>query len=266
MTNPKMRHSVRFAFFGNAPLVDGVLEELARAGLTPTLTVTSTELSPEFITELSRSEWDAFVVASFGKILPRSFLDLPRRGTVNVHPSLLPHLRGPSPIRSAILQDEKETGVTIMLLDEKVDHGPIIAQKKVPLSAWPARGRELDHALAHEGGKLLAQVLPGWVAGEIEARPQNHDLATYCRTFKKEDALLDLSGDAYQNLLRIRAYEGWPIAYAFFERAGKRLRVQILEAHLEGARLIMDIVKPEGKAEMPYQAFLNSGAKPMAAT
>src|SRR3989344_4682649 len=177
---------IRFAFFGNAPLAAGVLEELKMVRLVPVRTVTSTELSPEFIQELHSESWDVFVVASFGAILPQAFLDIPKRGVLNVHPSLLPRLRGPSPIRSAILNDDTEIGISIMLLDEKMDHGPLVAQKKVPIDPWPPHGKTLDDLLAHEGGKLLAQVLPLWVAGEIETREQNHDLATYCKQFEKE--------------------------------------------------------------------------------
>ena len=156
-----------------------------------------------------------------------------------------------------------------MLLDDKMDHGPILAQKRIPIAPWPPKGKMLDEVLAHEGGRLLAQVLPLWVAGEIEARPQNHDLATYCKQFEKKDGLLDLSADpcltgrrAYQNLLKIRALEGWPGTYAFFTRANKKIRVQILDAHTENSALVIDKVKPEGKKEMSYVAFLNSGARP----
>ena len=268
MMSKKKINNIRFAFFGNAPLADAVLEELRDVGLEPKCVVTSTELSPEFIQKLAGESWDVFVVASFGAILPKELLNIPKRGVLNVHPSLLPRLRGPSPIRSAILNDEKETGVSIMLLDEEMDHGPLVAQKKVRVDTspdgGPAHGKMLDHLLAHEGGKLLAQVLPLWTAGKLEAKPQNHDLATYCRQFKKEDGLLDLSADPYQNLLKIRALEGWPGTYAFFTRAGKKLRVQILDAHLEGSQLIIDSVKPEGKNQMPYAAFLRSGAMPRA--
>ena len=262
-----MIHHIRFAFFGNAPLEVGVLEELRDVGLVPARTVTSTDLTPEFIEELEAESWDVFVVASFGAMLPKTFLDIPKRGVLNVHPSLLPRLRGPSPIRSAILNDYKETGVSIMLLDEKMDHGPLVAQKKVPIDppagGGPPHGKALDVLLAYEGGKLLAQVLPLWVAGEIEAREQNHDLATYCKQFEKEDGLLDLSADPYQNLLKIRALEGWPGTFAFFTRANKKIRVQVLGAHLEGSNLVIDSVKPEGKREMSYAAFLNSGAMPL---
>jgi methionyl-tRNA formyltransferase len=263
MTMNQKMHSPHFAFFGTRPLAAGVLAALEAAGLTPAKTFESAEITPEFIAALAREEWDVFVVASFGKILPRSFLDIPRRGVVNMHPSLLPRLRGPSPVRSAILQNERETGVTIMLLNEKMDQGPIIAQRKVPVPEWPPRGRELDEILAREGGALLAEMLPRWVAGEIDPVEQNHDIATYCRIFTKEDGLLELKDDAYHNLLKIRAFDGWPGTYAFFERAGKKIRVQILDAEIINGRLQIMTVKPEGKGEMSYDAFLNSGARPL---
>jgi methionyl-tRNA formyltransferase len=260
-TNPKTK--IKFVFFGTTPLADGVLHELAVAGLVPQRAIDSGKVTSELIAELQNETWDIFVVASFGAILSKKLLDIPKRGTVNVHPSLLPRLRGPSPIRSAIRNDEKETGVSIMLLDEEMDHGPLLAQKKVSITSWPPRGKGFDDLLAHEGGKLLVTTLPLWVAGEIEPQEQNHDLATYTKKFVKEDGLLDLKDDAYQNLLKVRAFEGWPGTYAFFERAGKKIRVQILDAHLDGNKFVIDLVKPEGKKEMAYDAFLNSGAAPI---
>lgn len=256
-------NNIRFAFFGTYPLADAVLEELARANLVPQRVYASAEMTPEFIAELRAEEWDVFVVASFGTILPKAFLDIPRRGVVNMHPSLLPRLRGPSPIRSAILNNERETGVSIMLLNEKMDQGPLIAQQKVTIAEWPPYGKELDSLLAHEGGKLLAEMLPLWVQGEIEAREQNHDLATYCQVFIKEDGLIDLSDDAHANLLKIRAFEGWPGTYTFFERVGKKIRVQILDAEIINGTLQVQRVKPEGKKEMSYDEFMRSGAKPL---
>ncbi|MDP2648800.1 MAG: hypothetical protein Q8P19_02770, partial [bacterium] len=96
-----------------------------------------------------------------------------------------------------------------------------------------------------------------------EARAQNHDLATRCPAYTKDDGLLDLADDAYKNLLNIRAFDSTVGTHAFFERGGKRLRVQILEAHLDGKTLVIDLVKPEGKREMSYEEFLRSGAKPL---
>jgi methionyl-tRNA formyltransferase len=143
-----------------------------------------------------------------------------------------------------------------------MDHGPILAQKRVTLDEWPPHAADLEERLAREGGALLASILPAYIAGEIEPHAQNHDIATYTKKFEKEDAEIDLRADAYQNFLKIRAYEGWPTAFAYFERDGKLIRVQILDAHFAENRLIIDTVKPEGKREMPYLDFLRSGARP----
>lgn len=283
---------MNFAFFGTAPLAIESLDALEAVGLVPSLIVAGQDrlakdksviLPPEkewalkrdievlqpkeiddaFLYVLRSTNYELFVVASYGKILPKALLEIPKRGTINMHPSLLPKLRGPSPIRSAILTDERETGVSVMILDEKMDHGPLIGQKKVAVPEWPPRGRELDEILAQEGGALLAEVLPKYLAGEITPAEQDHSLATYSKIFLKEDGELNLADDAYQNLLKIRAFDGWPGTYAYFERAGERLRVVILDAHLEGKKLVIDTVKPQGKGAMPYADFLRSGAKPL---
>ncbi|OGG52603.1 hypothetical protein A3H16_04225 [Candidatus Kaiserbacteria bacterium RIFCSPLOWO2_12_FULL_53_8] len=293
MTNQKKSQKNKFAFFGTPGLSVIVLDELEAAGFIPSVVVTSpdekkgrglkltpppvkvwaeardiTVLQPEhlddsFIHQLRANDHELFIVVAYGKILPRTVLGIPRRGVLNVHPSLLPRLRGPSPVRSAILNDERAVGVTIMLLDGETDHGPIIAQKKLTPANWPTRALELEEILIREGGTLLAQILPEWIAGTIEAHEQNHDIATYCEKIEKEDGLLDLSADPYKNLLKIRAYEGWPGTHAFFERNDKKIRVGILDAHIENEGLVIDKVKPEGKREMSYEEFLRSGARPV---
>ncbi|OGG58316.1 hypothetical protein A2853_00130 [Candidatus Kaiserbacteria bacterium RIFCSPHIGHO2_01_FULL_55_17] len=290
--------NIRFTFFGTPQLAVTVLDELERAGFLPDLVITTPDerkgrglkLSPPPVKEWALSHkievrqpkkltldtlkdtggWDVFVVVAYGKILPKEVLEAPRHGVLNVHPSLLPRLRGASPIKSAILNDEKKTGVSILLLDEEMDHGPIVAQKPLsspPAGGWPPRASELEGVLMHEAGKLLARIVPLWVSGEIEAREQNHDLATYCEKIEKEDGLLNLSADGYKNLLKIKAYEGWPGTYAFFERSGKKIRVQILDAHLDpstslgASKLVIDKVQPEGKRGMDYEEFLRSGVR-----
>lgn len=283
---------MHFAFFGTIPLAQAVLDSLDTKGLRPSLIVAGQDrlardksvifpvekkwanernipvvqpaaITPEFIAELSREKWDTFVVASYGKILPKALLDIPARGTINMHPSLLPRLRGPSPIRSAILNDERETGVSVMILDEKMDHGPLIGQKVVAMPEWPMHGNSLDELLAKEGGELLADVLPKWIAGEISATEQDHTQATYCKIFLKEEGEINLDDDAHQNLLKIRAFEGWPGTFTFFERNGEKIRVVIVDAHIEGKKLVLDTVKPEGKAAMPFADFERSGARPV---
>lgn len=291
------RNEARFAFFGTSEIAVLVLRELEHAGFLPALIVTAPDraegrglkLTPSpvaewatdrgiptkkpetiddaFLYELRATHYELFIVADYGKILPKALLDIPPQGVLNMHPSLLPRLRGPSPMRSAILEDEEEVGVSIILLDEKMDHGPLIAQRVVPLREWPLGARELETILPQEGGKLLAEILPPWIAGTLQPREQDHAKATFTRRFKKEDGLLDLSGDARANLLKIKALEGWPGTFAFFERPGrasasKSIRVAILNAHLEGGKLIIDTVKPEGKGAMAYADFLRSGALP----
>jgi len=289
---PYLANSPRFAFFGTIPLAEASLNALEAKGLLPSLIVAGQDrlardrsvifpvektwameraipvvqplaITPEFIDELKAQEWDAFVVASYGKILPKALLDIPRHGTINMHPSLLPKLRGPSPIRSAILNDEKETGVSVMILDEKMDHGTLIGQKKVAVPEWPPRGTDLDALLAREGGELLAEVLPQYLSGEITPQEQDHSQATYCKIFLKEEGEINLKDDAYQDLLKIRAFDGWPGTFAFFERGATRIRVVIVDAHVDGKNLIIDTVKPEGKGAMPYADFIRSGAKPL---
>ena len=286
--------SLRYVFFGTGEIALGSLVQLVASGLIPVAIVTAPDrpkgreliptpspvkrwaqdsgidtLQPERLDEtlfekLRALKAELFVLVDYGTFLPRTLLDISPHGTLNMHPSLLPRLRGPSPIRSAILTDEKKTGISIMLVSAKMDEGPIVAQRVVSIANWPPRGRELDATLSEAGGMLLAHIIPLYVRGELETREQNHDLATYSSIIKKEDGLLDLAhGDAYQNLLKIKAFDIWPGTYAFFERSGKKLRVQILDAHLDGNKLIVDMVKPEGKKEMLYTDFLRSGVVPL---
>ena len=292
-----MQHNKpKIVFWGTSSFSTGVLDALKEGGIIPDVIITALDkpkgrnliitpppvkiwaeqnnipiLQPEvldgaFSSKLKTSNYKLFLVASYGKIIPRVILDMPKYGTLNVHPSLLPRLRGASPIQSAILSEDT-TGVTIMLLDDKMDHGPIVAQKEIPIAPWPPKASELEKILAYEGGKLLAEVIPRWVAGKITAREQEHDIATYTKKFTKEDGLIDLSGDQTVNFRKIQAFDVWPRAYFFTERHGKKIRVAIIDAELidlpapsearqEDAKLIIKKVLPEGKREMSYKDFL----------
>ena len=207
-----------------------------------------------------------FVVASYGKIIPQAILDIPGRGTLNVHPSLLPKFRGATPIQSAILSEENVsensskktaiTGVTIILVDDKVDHGPIVAQEEVMIENWPPYADMLEEKLARSGGKLLAKVIPDWIKGKIKPVPQDHSQETFTKKITKEDGLIDLAGEPEKNLRKIRAYRDWPTAYFFTEYNGKQIRVVIREADVADGKLEIKKVIPEGKKEMSYQDFL----------
>ncbi len=283
-------NSSKIVFFGTPQISVFVLEELEKKDIVPNLIVTTPDkkrgrkmlLTPsevkvwaennnvptlqtdkitnEFIEELKQkaphSGWDVFIVAAYGKLLPKQLLEIPKHGVVNVHPSLLPRLRGASPIRGAILADDKEVGVSVMLIDEKMDHGPILSQEKVEILEWPPHGKELDEILARLGGNLLADTLPKWIEGKITPQEQDHNKATFTKKITKEDGLIDLDADPYQNLLKIRAYEGWPGTYFFTQIGEKTTRIKIIDAELKEGKLNIIRVIPEGKKEIDYKDFV----------
>ena len=282
MNHQNNPHNPRWAFFGTSPIATYVLDTLELRGYIPECVVTPhgkpqgrhKEIIPSAVEQWAYTrnisvqhdhqigtDWDVCIVADYGRILPRTVLGMARRGFLNVHPSLLPRLRGPSPIQTAILTDERITGVTVMLLDEIMDHGPIVAQKQVPMYPWPPHRGTMEQTLMREGGHLLADILPSWIAATIEAHPQQHDHATFSSKITKDDGLLDLSADPYHNLLKIHALEGWPGTYAFFERNNVPIRVAILDATVENNSLVITRVKPEGRRDMTYIDFMNSGAR-----
>ncbi|MBI2096071.1 MAG: methionyl-tRNA formyltransferase [Candidatus Taylorbacteria bacterium] len=280
---------MKFVFFGSSRFSVYVLEELAKAGLTPFLIVSlppspkgrglkvssnivtnwakahhlpclePQKLDSAFLSTLSAKSCTLFLVASYGKIIPKNILDIPEHGTLNLHPSLLPKYRGPSPIQTQILRDEKEVGVTIMLADEKTDHGPIVSSCKLQASSfklWPTKSQELERELARVGGRLLAETIPKWISGKIKSAPQDHDKATYTKKLSKKDGEIDSSADPYQNFLRIQAMAEWPGAHFFAEKGEEKIRVKITDASFENEKLIIKKVVPEGRKEMSYDEFL----------
>lgn len=248
-----------FIFFGSSSFSGYVLDELRKMNLSPTLIIDSARepLPMETLRELKA---DFFVVASFSKILPKELLEIPRLGTLNVHPSLLPALRGASPIQSAILGGGVP-GITIIKIDEKIDHGPIIAQEEVPITPWPNHYAVVEEKLGRAGGRLLAKLIPEWSSGDIKEKPQDHALATYTKLIKKEDGLIELAGPAEENLRKVLAYSTWPGSYMFFKsKTGKEIRIVIKDAKVEAGKFIPTRVIPAGKREMDWQEFLRGNA------
>ncbi len=155
-------------------------------------------------------EPDIGIIASYGKIIPSKILDLSKRGFLNIHPSLLPKYRGPSPIQYALLNGEKETGVTIMKIDEQVDHGPILAIENLKLKIENLKYMELHDELAKMGAELLIKILPGYLAGKIRPVEQDHDKATFTKIIKKEDGRIDWHKTAQEIYNQFRAFHFWP--------------------------------------------------------
>jgi len=196
-----------------------------------------------------------FLVASYGKIIPETIIDIPKNKTLNIHPSLLPKYRGPSPLPTAILEDTKKTGVSIMVLDKEMDHGPIVAQREIEISEWPTY-EDFEEMMAKEGADLFAEILPSWIEGKIIPKEQNHEEASYTKKIIKEDGKIDLNDDPYKNFRKIQAYHEWPQAYFFITHRNKELRIKITEANFTDDKLEIQKVIPEGGKEMSYGDFL----------
>lgn len=283
--------NINIVFFGSSKFSVFCLDELKKQNTLPILIVTTPDkpkgrkliltktevklwakensipcLSPEildtdFIESLQKYQNSVFLVASYGKILPLEIINIPQFKTLNIHPSLLPKYRGASPLQSQILNNETDVGVSLMLMDEKMDHGPIIDQKIISLPTensyikWP-KLEEFKKLTAMTGIKIFLENLEPWTKNQITPVPQNHEQATFTKKIKKEDGLLDLQADAYTNFRRIQAYSMWPQAYFFIKHKGVSIRIIIKEAEFSNGELKILKVLPEGKKEMLYTDFV----------
>jgi methionyl-tRNA formyltransferase len=192
----------------------------------------SSARSDDFHDRLSRLEPDVAVVVAFGKILPAALLGVPRHGFVNVHFSLLPAYRGAAPVQRALMDGATVTGVTIMVLTEGMDEGPIVAAEAIPIDPWETAG-ELGSRLAGAGAALLVASLPRYVSGEIVPEPQDDSLATYAPKLTSEEARIAWNRPARVLTDHIRGLNPDPVAWTIF-RGG---RVRILRAEpVDGSR------------------------------
>lgn len=278
--------NINFVFFGASKFSLIILDKLIENGYIPDFVVTTPDkpkgrknvitpplvkisaqkynlkiIQPEKLSHLDiecPSGFDLFIVASYGKIIPKNILDIPKHGTLNVHPSLLPKFRGPSPIQSFILSGEKETGVTIMLMDEQIDHGPLVAQQEYQGETSTLNAKQMEEKLAELGGQMLADTIPKWINGEIKATKQNNSQATFTEKITKEDGLVDLEKDNPKKIYRkFLAFQPWPGVYYFTEKNNQMIRVIITDMELSpSGELKLKKIKPEGKNEMKYDDFL----------
>ncbi len=254
------------------PPVKLAAEELGLAIIQP-----ETLRDPTFRERFADLHPDVTVLVAYGEYVAPSLLDLPRRASINLHPSLLPRWRGSTPIQSAILAGDDVTGVSIIKMDRGLDTGPIITQRLTAIGPEETQP-ELSARLAGLGADLLAETLPVWLRGEIEAKPQSEEEVTLTRILAKEDGKIDWTQPAEQIARRVRAFQPWPGTFTHWQgrllkivRAGplltntneppgtvsitsdgeKKLLVQTGKGSLELVE-----VQPEGKAPMPAQAFL----------
>lgn len=287
MQNNKIKQEIKIGFFGTPDYSVMTLEKLHKAGFEISFVVTQPDrpsgrkmlltsspvkiwaeensipvYQPEslkdesFVESIKKYSCDVFVVIAYGKIIPENILNIPKGKSLNIHGSLLPRLRGSCPIETAILNNEKNTGVTIIRMDSAMDHGPIVAKKDVVIEPWPPQARTLGKAIVEAGSDLIVSILPDWIEGKIKEEEQDHALATYTKKIQKEDGLLDLKEDPYKNYLKIQAYDGWPSAFFFIEKDGQKTRMKVTQASFEGGKLTIEKVIPEGKTETEYRNLI----------
>jgi len=223
---------------------------------------------PDAVEQLATVAPDVMVVVAYGEILRQVVLDLAPHGCLNVHPSLLPRYRGSSPVQAAILNGDAETGVSIIKLIRHMDAGPIVAQRRIPLDGTETAGT-LSERLANLAAEMLPDVVAGWVAGKLNAVPQDDEAATYTRELTTAGARIDWRQDAAAIERLVRAMQPWPKAWSILE--GRRLAIlacdisQAVSTESPGTinftaqpprvstgstDLLLLRVQPEGKREM----------------
>lgn len=275
----------RFAFFGTPKVASDTLATLIEHGFIPTVVVTSPDakkgrgltltqsetkalalahgltvitpktLDADAIASIGTFGCDYAVVVAYGKIFPEALIRVFPRGVLNVHYSLLPKYRGATPVETALLNGETETGVTIQKMAKKLDAGDVIAQETTEIRK-DETVRELRQRLIALGANILIKTIPDYLTGNITPTPQDHTRATFTKKITKEDGLIDLSQDPLANYRKIRALD----AYFFTERNGRHIRVRVANAAYRDGTLVITSVIPEGKKEMSYEDFLRGGA------
>lgn len=306
---------MNYIYFGTSEFAATILEKLLDANMAPVAVVTQPDrpahrgkklqespvkkiaqngavpiLQPEKISDfrlqISDLQPDLCVIAAYGSIIPKTILEIPKRGFINVHPSLLPKYRGPSPIQTAILNGETKTGVSLILLDEAIDHGPILAQETASIG-YRDTSESLSQKLALQSATMLQKAIPKWLAGALSPTPQDHTKATFTKMIAKEGGHIDWKKSAEEIECHVRAMTPWPGSYIFWKENGKEVRLHLRRVSVlkEGPRLrsdnnylpgevldtaddeivvacgkgmlVIHELQPEGKHVMPAQAFLN---------
>lgn len=237
---------MKIAFLGQGPFANPIKQKLHKTfGL------------------VSVEDAEVVVVASWGKILTKAEIEKPKYGTLNIHPSCLPKYRGATPVQWAIINGDKESGLTIIQMDGKMDHGPMLVQKKIAITNEET-SESLTNKLAELGAQMIVALLPQYVKGKVKLIEQDDNQATYVYRFKKEDGLLDLDDPVQMNERKVRALWPWPGTWIEITDQGRHLersegsrpkKLLIHQAHVENGKLIPDVVQLEGRKIMSFDQF-----------
>ncbi|MDQ1281953.1 MAG: Methionyl-tRNA formyltransferase [Patescibacteria group bacterium] len=285
--------NIKFVFFGSGPLAESALYSLYQNNLIPSLVVTSPdkkagrnlELHKNVISlwceskninfwqpgtlknldinssPLGKEKFDVGIIVSYPKILKKDILALPASGCLNIHPSLLPKYRGPSPIQTALLNGDENIGISIMKLDEEVDHGPILIQTEMEILDEDTN-ETVERKAGAFGGDMLAQILSHYIDGSLKLADQDHSKATTTRKFEKKEGEIKLEDDADVVQNKFKALLPHIPIFFFIKHKDKEIRVKINEIELnkdlaknKSASEIIKKVTPEGKSEMSFSDF-----------
>jgi len=208
--------------------------------------ITPEKLGDDALEEIMKTGAELGIVVAYGHIIPQKIIDSLPKGFLNIHYSLLPKLRGASPVEQSILSGAKETGVTIQKLVFKLDAGPIIAVEKFEIDNHITTP-ELKVRLTEIGAKLLIKILPDYFEGKVEPIEQDESQATHCKKISKADGEIKLSDSDESKWLKYRGYFGWPGIF-YFDENGKRNKITF--ATFENGKFIIKKIIPEGKKEI----------------
>jgi len=232
-----------------------------QTGLKHKLSVLQPDKISDLYDKISQLKPDLIVTASYGQIIDKKILDIPRYGSVNLHPSLLPKHRGPSPIQTAILNGDKKTGISIMLMDEKMDHGPIISQKEIKISSNDTY-QSLEKKLSFESAGFLIKILPQYIRKQIKPQAQNENQASYSKILTRQDGKIDWNQSALEIERKVRAFYPWPGTWTNMNN--KRIKILKAKATIKKQEaslptgdgfLTLELVQPQDKKPMTGQEF-----------
>ncbi|OGD29735.1 methionyl-tRNA formyltransferase [Candidatus Azambacteria bacterium RIFCSPHIGHO2_01_FULL_44_55] len=193
-----------------------------------------------FINQVKNLAPDLIVVAAYGKIIPKAILDIPKYGAINAHGSLLPAWRGAAPIQYAILHGDKKTGITIMLIDEEMDHGPLLGKSEILISKSET-SESLYRKLSVLGAETLIKIISRYISGDIKPQEQDHSKATFTKIIKKEDGKIDWSKSTLELERMTRAFYPWPTAWTIWnDKVLKILEADGSEKNNEIGKVLVD--------------------------
>lgn len=221
--------------------------------------VIETENIKNDISKISSVNPDLIILSDFGQIIPQNILDIPKIYAINLHPSLLPKYRGATPIQTAILNNDKETGLSVIKMSSEIDKGSVIYQNKIEINPEDTT-YSLKIRLANLGLRSLIDILPEIQKNNLKEIPQNEKAATNTRKINKSDGEINWKENISKIDSQIRAFFPWPGSFTFID--GKRLIIH--RAHIDDDKLVLDIIQPEGKGVMTFTEYLNGfrGKKP----